>query len=156
MSEGGAGGQKALIMGVRKRVCAIPLKYVIEIMRPLPVQAIFGVPSFVLGVAIIRGIPTPVVDLGAILGAHNESAGERFVTVRVGMRQVAVFVNMVHGIHDLDVLSTQELPPLLREASRDIVERIGTLDEQLLMVLRSGWRLPDEIWDAVAAQEVAL
>ena len=156
MSEAAAGRGKVLISGVRTGLCAIPLTYVIEIMRPLPVEAILGVPSFVLGVAIIRGIPTPVIDLGGILGASNESTGGRFVTVRVGMRQVAIFVNSVLGIHDLDPFTTQELPPLLREASRDVVETIGKLDEQLLMVLREGWKLPDEVWDAVTGQEAVL
>ncbi len=154
MSEAAAGGRKALIIGVGTRVCAIPLTHVIETMRPLPVEAISAAPLFVRGVAIIRGIPTLVVDLGTILGMSNELTGERLVIVRVGARQVAVFVNKVFGIHDLDALRTQELPPLLQEASRDVVERIGILDEQFLMVLRAGWRLSDEIWDAVVAQEV--
>jgi hypothetical protein len=34
------------------------------------------------------------------------------------------------------------------------VETIGTLDEQLLMILRAGWELPDEVWQALTAEEV--
>jgi purine-binding chemotaxis protein CheW len=153
MSERVAGRGKALIVGLKSCVCAVPLTHVIETMRPLPVEPVSGVPSFVQGISIIRGIPTPVVDLGAVLGTPSERA-ERFVMLRVGERQVALSVNAVLGVRDLDTIVTiRELPPLLQRASKDVVETIGTLDEQVLMVLRAGWELPDEVWQALTAQE---
>ncbi len=149
-----AAGRKALIVGLQGRICAVPLKHVIETMRPLPVEPLSGVPSFVRGVSIIRGIPTPVVDLGAVLGTPNELA-ERFVTLRVGDKQVALSVSAVLGVRVLDTIMTvQELPPLLQDAASDIVAMIGTLDEQFLMVLQAGWELPDVVWQALTAQEV--
>jgi purine-binding chemotaxis protein CheW len=155
MSEADAGGKKALILGVQTCVCAVPLRHVIETMRPLPIEGISGVPSFVRGVAVIRGIPTPVVDLGAILGTSPEFTGDRLVTVRSGDRQVALSVSTVLGIRDLDVLTTtQELPPLLQGAPRDVIEKIGMLDERFLMVLQEGWELADEVWHAMRTQEV--
>jgi purine-binding chemotaxis protein CheW len=148
-----AGTRKALIVGLKSCVCAVPLTHVIETMRPLPIEPISGVPSFVRGISIIRGIPTPVVDLGAILGASSELA-ERFVTLRVGDKQVALSVDAVLGVRDLDAITTiQELPPLLQRASKDVVETIGTLDEQVLMVLRAGWELPEEVWRALTVEE---
>lgn len=149
-------GREALILGERTRMCAVPLRHVIETMRPLPTEAISGMPSFVLGVAIIRGIPTPVVDLNTVLGVSSERRGDRFVTVRVGNRQVALLVSSVLGIRDLDSLAAaQEMPPLLQGASQDVIERIGTLDERFLIVLQDGWKFPEEVWHAVTAQEVA-
>jgi purine-binding chemotaxis protein CheW len=153
MGERAAVKRKAIIVGLKSCVCAVPLTHVIETMRPLPVEPISGVPSFVQGISIIRGIPTPVVDLGAILGTPGERA-ERFVTLRVGDKQVALSVNAVLGVRDLDTIMTmRELPPLLQRASKDVVETIGTLDEQVLMVLRAGWELPDEVWQTMTAQE---
>ena len=153
MIERAAGTRKALIVGLKGCVCAVPLTHVIETMRPLPVEPISGVPSFVQGISIIRGIPTPVVDLGAVLGAPSKRA-ERFVTLRVGDRQVALSVNAVLGVRDLDtILTIRELPPLLQRASNEVVETIGTLDKQVLMVLRTGWELPDEVWETLRAQE---
>jgi len=131
MADRAAGRRKGLIVGLQSRICAVPLTHVIETMRPLPVEPLAGVPSFIRGVAIIRGVPTPVVDLGAVLGRPNELA-ERFVTVRVDDKQVALSVNAVLGVRDLDTIMTvQELPPLLQGASKDVVEMIGTLDEQV-------------------------
>ncbi len=148
------GAGKALILAVQARICAVPLGHVIETMRALPIEALSGVPSFVLGAAIIRGIPTPVVDLAAILGASSEHKDDRFVTVRAGNRQVALLVSAVLGVRDLDALTaTQELPPLLEGASQEVIERVGTLDQRFLLVLREGWTLEDEVWRAVTAQE---
>jgi purine-binding chemotaxis protein CheW len=122
-------------------------------MRPLPVEPISGVPSFVQGISIIRGIPTPVIDLGGVVGSPSERAG-RFVSLRVGDKQVALSVNAVLGIRDLgEVVMMEALPPLLQRASKEVIETIGTLDEQVLMVLREGWELPDEVWQTLTAQE---
>jgi purine-binding chemotaxis protein CheW len=150
-----AGAKKALLVGLKSCVCAVPLAQVIETMRPLPVEPIAGVPSFVRGISIIRGIPTPVVDLGTVLGTPSEQP-DRFVTLHVCDRQVALAVNAVLGVRDLNaILTTQELPPLLGRASKDVVDTIGTLDEQVLMVLQAGWELPDEVWQALTTQEGA-
>lgn len=153
MTDRADGRRKVLILELKGCICALPLTHVVETMRPLPVEPLAGAPSFVKGVALIRGTPTPVVDLGAFFGTPNELA-ERFVTVRAGDRQVAISVNAVLGIRDIDaVLPNQDLPPLLQGAMEDLVEMIGTLDEQILMVLRQGWELPNEVWHALTAQE---
>ena len=154
MPERASQKRKALIVGLRSRICALPLTHVIETMRPLPIEWLADLPSFVRGVAIIRGIPTPVVDLGALLGTPPECA-ERFVTVRVGDKQMALSVSAVLGVRDLDATMTiHELPPLLKDASKDALETIGTLDGEVLMVLRSAWELPAEVWQALAVQEM--
>jgi purine-binding chemotaxis protein CheW len=130
------------------------LPYVIETLRPLPIEPLAGVPSFVRGVAIIRGIPTPVVDLGSVLGTPTEHA-ERFDKVRTGDRQVAFSVSTVLGVRELDpTMRIQGLPPLVQSAAKDVVEMIGALDEQLLMVLRTSWQFPDEVCQAMTVQEM--
>jgi purine-binding chemotaxis protein CheW len=148
-------GNRILAVGVHTHVCALPLMQVIETMRPLPVEPIAGVPSFVRGVSIIRGVPTPVVDLGTLLGMLGGVAS-RFVTLRVGERQVALSVDRVLGVHHLDSSTIQKLPPLFQKASKDVIDAMGTLDTQLLVVLRQGWELPEDVWQALAADEVLL
>jgi purine-binding chemotaxis protein CheW len=145
---------RTLIVGVKGRLCAVPLTHVIEIMRPLSVEPISDVPLFVQGISIIRGIPTPVVDLGALLGMPNGVA-DRFVTLRVGERQVALSVDSVLGVRELDVSKMGELPPLLQGSSKNAIDAMGMLDEQLLVVLCAGWELPEEVWQTLTAQEVA-
>jgi purine-binding chemotaxis protein CheW len=145
---------RTLVVEVQGRLCALPLTHVMEIMRPLPVAPIPAVPSFVRGISLIRGIPTPVVDLGVLLGMPSGVA-DRFVTLRLGDRQVALSVDSVLGVRELDASRIPDLPPLLQGGSKDIIEAMGTLDEQLLVVLCTGWELPDEVWQTLTAQEVA-
>jgi purine-binding chemotaxis protein CheW len=87
-----------LIFRVRQRLCGLPILHVAEIMRPLPTRAIAGAPLAVTGLAVIRGIPTPVLDLGALLSDEHELP-TRFITVRTGSRYVALAVESVVGLH---------------------------------------------------------
>src|SRR5580692_5756315 len=78
----------ALLCRVQARWCALPLRHVIETMRPLPTSPIPGAPAFVDGLAVIRGAPVPVVSLSRLLGATTTQA-TRLVCVRTERGRVA-------------------------------------------------------------------
>lgn len=133
------------------RVCALPLQHVIETMRPLPIEALAGVNRPVSGVAIIRGAAMPVVDLAWLL-AGEESHPTRFVTVNADGRRVALAVDAVVDVRVIPTGSVNDLPPLLQDANADAIATIGTLDAELLMVLRTGRLLPETVWNAFDAE----
>lgn len=140
--------QQTLICRAANRLCALSLEHVIETMRPLPVTEVSGGPHALRGVALIRGAAVPVVDLGIILGA-KESEPTRFVTVKVDGRCVALAVDSVVGVRVLPASSLSDLPPLLRDASTEVIATIGTRDAELLLVLRAGRLVPADVWDAL-------
>jgi purine-binding chemotaxis protein CheW len=145
-----------LVVTAGARACAIPLHHVVEIMRPLRFEPVAGTPSFVRGVSVIRGMPTPVVDLKALL--ENGDAGVtygRFVTMKLGELRVAIGVDGVVGLRNLDSIQLGELPPMLRDVAADLIEAIGTCDERLLVVLRAARIVPDEVWTTLAAAGAA-
>lgn len=115
-------------------------------MRPLPIIPIAGAPSFVCGVSLIRGEPTPVVDLGALLGADEPPSFARFVTVRAGGRQVALAFEEVLQVQEIPAESMAALPPLLQGASEAAVSAVAALDADLLFVLDGARALPDTVW----------
>src|SRR2546425_3225432 len=149
----GADRHPALLVRAAGRLCAVPIAHVVEVMRALPVEPIPGAPSFVPGLAIIRGAPTPVVDLGLLTGGR--SADGRFVTLRLGDRRAALAVDAVIGVRALDGWLLQQLPPLLRDAGAEVVDTVGVLDGELLVALRAGRLVPEEVWQALAAREAA-
>ncbi len=134
---------RALIVRVDQWMCSIDLQYVVETLRTLPIEAVPGAPAFVLGAAILRGAPVPVVDLGALLGSPC-SLRTRLVSLGIGARRVALAVDAVVEVRTLDPSLVRELPPLLRDAERGLVERLGALDGELLLALRASRILPEE------------
>jgi purine-binding chemotaxis protein CheW len=118
-------------------------------MRPLSVEPLVGAASFVRGVSLIRGAPVPVVDLGALLVPSEVANPTRFVTLRLGLRRLAVALEGVLGVRTLpDALTS--LPPLLADASAESVSAIGRLDQELLVVLEATRLVPDPVWAALA------
>jgi len=144
-----------LVVTVGARACAIPLHHVAETMRPLSIEPVAGTPGFVRGVSVIRGAPTPVIDLKALLeNGENSATYGRFVTMKLGERRVALGVDGVVGLKNLDSAQLRELPPMLRDVTGDLIEAMGTRDAQLLVVLRASRMVPDEVWSTLAAAEV--
>lgn len=114
-------------------------------MRPLPVEPIAGVPVFVRGLAVVRGVPTPVVDAASLIGGVV-SHPTRFVTVRTGTRRVVLAVDAVVGIVEIPREAVDVLPPLFQRHGLDAISAIGVLDADLLVVLRSTRLVPDDVW----------
>ena len=141
-----------LLFHVGTHTCALNLSHVIEIMRPLPAEAVAGAPEMVRGLSVIRGTPVPVVALAGLFDAGG-SPGTRFVVVRTGDKQVALAVDAVLGIHEFAPAAYQALPPLLRNAARGVVEAIGALDSELIFVLNSASIIPDELWKSLPGQD---
>jgi purine-binding chemotaxis protein CheW len=120
-------------------------------MRPLPVEPVAGAPQLLLGLAMIRGAPTPVVDAGSVLGEPGSSP-ERFVTLRTRDRRVALAVEAVLGVATIPAASLSALPPLAGAASREAVSAIGASDAGLLFVLESARLVPEAVWVALAGR----
>ena len=156
LSGGALETSPVFVVMVGARACAFPLHHVAETMRPLPIKPVAGTPSFVCGVSLIRGTPTPVVDLKALLeNCENSPSYGRFVSLKLDDRRVAIGVDSVVGLRHLDSAQLGELPPLLRDVAADLIESFGTRDAQLLLVLRAARIVPDEVWTTLAAAEAA-
>ena len=145
-----------LVVMVGTRACAIPLHHVVETMRPLPIQSVAGMPNFVRGVSVVRGTPTPVVDLKALLeNSENSLSYGRFVSLKLEERRVVIGVDSVVGLKHLDSAQLGELPPLLRDVNTGLIESFGTRDAELLLVLRAAHIVPDEVWASLEETEAA-
>jgi purine-binding chemotaxis protein CheW len=129
---------------VAAHVCALPLTGIIETMRPLPVEAFPKAPIFVAGVAIIRGMPIPVVDMRALMGEPSVPAG-RYVTVKTGNQVVALAFDAVVGVHRVDAAQVTELPPLLKAVAGEAISQVGARDAELLIFLETSRLLPPAV-----------
>lgn len=146
-------GQRMLLCRVGALVCAIPLENVAEVMRPLSLESVGKMPEFVAGVSVIRGAAVPVVDLAKLLGDARQTRKARLVLVKMAGRSVALALDAVIGIRALQAELTKELPPLLRDASADVIASVGSLDARLLVVLSSTRLLPESAWADLRVHE---
>jgi purine-binding chemotaxis protein CheW len=144
----------ALVVIAGARAYAIDLRDVRETMRPLPVEPVAGTPPVVLGVAVIRGGATPVVELRRLFQADaGDQVATRFVTLAVSEGPIALAVDRVVGVRPIDRARMEALPPLLGDAAAGVVSAIDTTDARLLMVLRAARLLPEDVWATLATAE---
>jgi purine-binding chemotaxis protein CheW len=150
----GQGGKLTLLIcRVGSRLCGLPLEHVLETMRPLPVEPLSNAASFIDGLSLIRGRPTPVIDAGRLLGESGVlAARQRYVTLQLGEHSAALAVDAVLGVRKLDETALADLPALLRESHQELVIALGTLDQQLLLVLEHSRLLPPTFWDSLAQE----
>jgi len=136
-----------LVFRAHSNLCAVPLSCVLETMRPLPTEAFKDMPGFVRGLSIIRGSPFPVVDVGALLGTNGQMPVTRFIALRISeTRGIALAVEEVVGVKELDPSLLQRMPSLLHGADSERVAAIGTLDGELLVILQEGKMLSEDVW----------
>jgi purine-binding chemotaxis protein CheW len=141
-----------LVTRVGGMACAFPIDQVVETMRPLAIEPI-GTSSdrglaAIAGMAMIRGVPLPVIDARRLLGISDGVAG-RFVIVRVADRRLAVAVDAVVEVRHFDRETLAPLPPLIRAAGHDCVIAIGSRDAALLAVLDAARLLREDAWQAI-------
>jgi purine-binding chemotaxis protein CheW len=140
---------------VNSLVCAVPAEHVSEAMRPLPTAPLAGVSPFVMGVAIFRGAPTPVIDASKLLDGDRLTKAGRFLAIRIGERAALLAVDDVLGVRDMSPESIRDLPPLLHRPDVEALDGIGTLDGDLLVVLAAARSVPDAVWASLERAKVA-
>lgn len=111
--------------------CALPLADVVETMRPLPVKSLRGAPFHVLGLALVRGQPSVVVDVSLLLGGQAAAPAHRFVSLRTEGQPMVLAVEAVLGIRHVDLDSMQPMPRGL--GSHTASRGLGTLDQSLIL-----------------------
>jgi purine-binding chemotaxis protein CheW len=154
MSEGAA-NNRFLLCRIGSCIGALALKDVRETMRPMPIEPLMGMPPFVLGLAIIRGFPTPVVDAGSLIGPSTSSSpilspsAARFISLKLDERIAALAVDAVLDVCSLPAEMISTIPPLLLGADVQLVSVMGALDGKLLLVLEAARLVPDSVWIAI-------
>jgi purine-binding chemotaxis protein CheW len=147
-------GADSLVFRAGSLLCALRLDEVIETMRPLATHPLAGTPAFVLGISILRGVPTPVIDVARLLGG-GEASVTRFVAVRTERGPVAFATGDVLGIRNAVADASAQHEGLLRSAPGALIAGVGRIGEEPLLVLQSMRVVPDDVWDAAATATVA-
>jgi purine-binding chemotaxis protein CheW len=141
----------ALLVRIGDVVGGLPIVDVVETLRPLPIQALAGMPAYVCGLSIIRGSPHAVVDLSRLVTGRAPDTFARFVVVRVGARHMALAVEEVVGVREIETPRLQRMPSLLSESGRHLTAGLGGVDRDLLLMLESSRVLLDDVAQALGS-----
>lgn len=134
------------------RHCAIPVAAVIEVLRPLPVEPLAGVPSFLLGLALVRGQPVPVVDLGGVLDQQLRPAS-RWLHLRLEQRRLALAVEAVGRVEQLAEVDWQPLPCVFDGEATAAVTQLAERDRYLLTQLNVMRLLSEPLWQRIESTQ---
>jgi chemotaxis signal transduction protein len=127
-----------LLVRVDAQLVLLPLAIVRETMRALDRVPVAG-PAFVLGLSAVRGVATPVLDLGALLAGGVAAARPRLVSLVVDGRPIALAVDEVRGVVSLPASALESLPPLVAGGPTGAaVDALAHAGAELLLVLRAG------------------
>lgn len=150
--DGGSDGP-LLVCRIGTGLCAFPVRHVVETMRPMSIEPLSGVPSFVVGFSVIRGGAVPVVDAGLLVRGERQATA-RLVVMRVGApgtsRVVALAVTEVLGLRPSGSAALDGLPPLLGEPRRLEIIAMGVVDTETLLVLDCARTVPESVWTALS------
>ncbi len=144
--------ERCVVFRAGTLLAGLPLRDVVETLRPLPVRPLAGTQPFVRGLTILRGRPAPVVDVGLLLTAH-EAPVQRYLAVGTARGPVALATGEVLGLRHPDGDTVQRNVALLGPAAARLVDAVGSLDGEPLFLLHSLAVVPDAVWAAVAAAE---
>jgi len=133
----------AVVFQAGSLLCALRLDDVIETMRPLGTRPLAGTPPYVRGISILRGVPTPVVDVARLL-AGEPSEVARFIAVRTEHGPVAFATGPVLGIRATPAAG----PAVYPGVTSRLVAGVGTIGTEPLLLLRSMRVLPEDVWAA--------
>ncbi len=114
----------ALVVTIRAETVALPVETVLAVYEAVPIIPLPCTPPFIAGIANIRGHILPVLDLGALLEAGSQSAGDTaaLVVVSSGELSVAFRVEQIGAVQAMT--TTSPLPPNLDLGHSEYLEGI--------------------------------
>jgi purine-binding chemotaxis protein CheW len=148
---GSEANHRFLLCQIGSHIAALELAAVRETMRPLPIEPLNDMPRFVLGLAVVRGLPVPVIDASRLvspLTSDLSTSSARFVTLRLGQRTAALAVDAVLQVRAIAPATLTQIPPLLHDMRAEL-SAIGALDAELMLVLQAARLVPDAVWAAI-------
>lgn len=126
---------------------ALPVEHVVETMRPLALTAIASAPVYVAGAAVVRGEAVPVIDLARLVTGTTAPVA-RWVSVRSGARSAVLAVSEVVGVRRA---GASHAPALVGGVATSVLDALGVLDRELLVVLTAARLVTEEAWKAFDA-----
>lgn len=126
-----------VVFGLSNEEYGIGIAQVQEIIRPVGITRIPGMPAFIEGVINLRGKIIPIIDLRNRFGLtkKDEDANTRVVVAGVSSQTVGLVVDSVSEVLRLANDSIDPLPPTLTDIDAEYLRGVGKMDNRLIILL---------------------
>jgi chemotaxis signal transduction protein len=155
-----------LVVRLADRALALPVDQVIEVCRVPVLQTGKGEAPGLLGLAMLRGLPTAVLNLSELLGwtgplqtdeqAATTERNRRLINVRmqaadttgrnaVLVANAAFLVDEVIGVHEFSAAGVETIA-----LPGGQTQRIGEFDQQFVRLIDHSGLVPESAWQQIA------
>ena len=124
-------GGRYLVFGLGPASVALSIEHVRELVRPPALTRVPGAPVALAGLANLRGVPLPVLDLRRLLGPDEAQipAAARMIVADAG-ETVGLLINRIDGL-DIGTPCIDEDAPDIAPESQDQRARVGNLSSHI-------------------------
>ncbi|HEY9110824.1 MAG TPA: chemotaxis protein CheW [Rhodanobacteraceae bacterium] len=135
--DAGAGNQQFLVFSLGDEEYAIDILKVQEIRDYDHVTRISNAPDFIKGVANLRGVIVPIVDLRIKfrLESAEYNANTVVIVVNIGRRVVGIVVDRVSDVMTLTAEQRKPAPEFGVGLPLDYIHGLGDLGERMLILV---------------------
>ncbi|MDH4027599.1 MAG: protein phosphatase CheZ [Nitrospirota bacterium] len=120
----------------------IPILNVREIINMPAITVLPQLPSYIKGIANLRGAIIPIVDLKRILdNSYDEGTGGIVIIITSGKIIFGIIIDKITGVLNVDE-NKIELPENFCRNNMDLVEGVAKLDDRLVVLLDTKKILP--------------
>ncbi|WP_026694419.1 chemotaxis protein CheW [Peribacillus kribbensis] len=125
---------KVIIVKVNKEKYGLDINHVISIEKMQSCTALPSTPNYVRGIIPIRGIVTPIIDLGIALG-HSEKVDTdttRIVLISIEGSPIGLVVDEATDVLDISTDSIQQVS-IMKQV--DFIQGVSKIENRMLVLI---------------------
>jgi purine-binding chemotaxis protein CheW len=128
---------KIIVFQLKDKEYAIPVEYVRSIEKEQHITRVPGVASYIKGVINLRGVVTPIVDLGKRLDLNEADNTEntRIIVAVFNDIEVGLIVDSANDVLDISKESIEPAPEIVGGSEVEYINGVIKIDRRLLILL---------------------
>jgi purine-binding chemotaxis protein CheW len=128
---------KIIVFQLKEKEYAIPVEQVRSIEKIQHITRVPGVASYIKGVINLRGVVTPIVDLGKRfdLDESENSDSTRIIIAVFADIEVGLIVDAANDVLDISKDSIEPTPEIVGGSEAEYINGVVKIDKRLLILL---------------------
>jgi purine-binding chemotaxis protein CheW len=140
---------KPVVFRLGKEMYGVDINLVQSIEKDLNVVPVPNSQTYIRGIVNMRSEVIPVYSLAKKFGKDSEATAESTIIINLGDIKLALEVDEVLEIHDIDEAHIVTMPHMLVKQDTQYLDRVANVDGKLIMLLDVEKLLSDEEEDSV-------